>query len=93
MAEYWLKLQYLEKQKETQFEGVISQINPGGLTVTITELGLDGFIDLRKSKTLTFNRTYLMFEGEEQSYQLDQAVKVEVKKIDLVDRKLELAVI
>ncbi|QIZ84821.1 VacB/RNase II family 3'-5' exoribonuclease [Bermanella marisrubri] len=93
LAEHWLKLQYLDKLKENQFDGVISQINPGGLTVTITELGLDGFIDLRKNKALSFNRTYLMFEGEKQTFTLDQKVKVEVKKADLVDRKLELAIV
>ncbi|WP_396587137.1 VacB/RNase II family 3'-5' exoribonuclease [Bermanella sp. R86510] len=93
MAEHWLKLQFIEKQKDNTFDAVVSQVNPGGLTVTLVDFGLDGFIDLRKNKSVNFNKTYLCYEGESEAYVLGQALKVNIKSLDLMARKLELSIV
>jgi len=93
-AEFWLKLQYLETLEDKEFNGTISQVNPGGFMVQLDDYGMDGFVDMRKSKPKsTFNKAYLTHQNEKASYQLDQAVKVKVKLVDLMKRKLELEVI
>jgi VacB/RNase II family 3'-5' exoribonuclease len=100
-AEQWLKLQFInqqlensnEGQKNIQFKGTISQINPGGFMVQLDEYGIDGFVDMRKSKPQSqFDKTYLTHKNEKASYQLDQAVVVNIKLIDLMKRKLELTI-
>jgi exoribonuclease-2/ribonuclease R len=91
-AENWLKLQFLENSVQTEFEGAIVQLNPGGFTVQLTDLGIDGFVDLRKQK-FEFDKVYLTHKKGDVSYQLNQAVKVSVKNIDLTTRKLDLAII
>ena len=93
-AEFWLKLQYLNSQENKEYAGTISQVNPGGFMVQLDDFGMDGFVDMRKSKPKsTFNKAYLTHKNEKASYQLDQPVKVKVKLIDLMKRKLELEVI
>ena len=93
-AEFWLKLQYLDSQETKEYAGTISQVNPGGFMGQLDDFGMDGFVDMRKSKPKsTFNKAYLTHQNEKASYQLDQAVKVKVKLIDLMKRKLELEVI
>ena len=91
-AENWLKLQFLENCVQTEFEGTIVQLNPGGFTVQLTDLGIDGFVDLRKQK-FEFDKVYLTHQKGDVSYQLNQAVKVSVKNIDQTIRKLDLAII
>ncbi len=100
-AEQWLKLQFInlqlensnDGQKSVQFKGTISQINPGGFMVQLDEYGIDGFVDMRKSKPQSqFDKAYLTHKNEKASYQLDQAVIVNIKLIDLMKRKLELAI-
>jgi VacB/RNase II family 3'-5' exoribonuclease len=91
-AENWLKLQFLANSTQTEFDGNIVQLNQGGFTVQLTEIGLDGFVDLRKQK-FDFDKVYLTHKKGDVSYQLNTAVKVSVKTIDLENRKLELALI
>lgn len=91
LSEHWLKLQHLETQKQTEFDGVIVQINPAGCVVQVTDLGVDGFVEInRKKSNFEFDKTYLRHVGKDTTYLLDQAVKVSVKNIDLMQRKLEL---
>ena len=100
-AEQWLKLQFInlqlenlsEASKTLQLKGTISQINPGGFMVQLDEYGIDGFVDMRKSKPQSqFDKTYLTHKNEKASYQLDQSVNVSIKLIDLMKRKLELSI-
>ena len=90
-AENWLKLQFLQSSTQTEFEGSIVQLNPGGFTVQLTDLGIDGVVDLRKQK-FEFDKVYLTHTKGDTSYQLNQSVSVKVKNIDLESRKLELAI-
>ncbi len=93
-AEFWLKLQYLDAQESKEYSGTISQINPGGFMVQLDDYGIDGFVDMRKSKPKSsFDKTYLTHKNKETSYQLDQAVNVKIKLVDLMKRKLELEVV
>jgi VacB/RNase II family 3'-5' exoribonuclease len=91
-AENWLKLQFLTSCTQTAFDGHIVQLNQGGFTVQLTEIGIDGFVDLRKQK-FDFDKIYLTHKKGDVNYQLNHAVKVSVKNIDLQNRKLELAII
>lgn len=91
LAENWLKLQFLENMPQTEFAGRIVQTNIGGCTVQLTDIGIDGFVDLRKSKErLNFDKVYLRHSNDKTSYQLDQEVKVKIKNIDVQARKLDL---
>lgn len=91
LAENWLKLQFLQGLNETEFEGKIVQTNIGGCTVQLVDFGIEGFVDLRKSKKrLEFDKIYLRHSNEETSYQLDQTIKVKIKNLDVLARKLDL---
>ncbi len=93
-AEFWLKLQYLNTQESKEYSGTISQINPGGFMVQLDDYGMDGFVDMRKSKPKSsFDKAYLTHKNKETSYQLEQAVNVKIKLVDLMKRKLELEVV
>jgi VacB/RNase II family 3'-5' exoribonuclease len=89
MAENWLKLQFLEKSEQKEFNGIIQQVNPAGLMVQIVEIGIDGFVDLRKQK-FEFDKVYLSHKKGDVQYQLDQEVKIKIKDVDLQQRKLEI---
>lgn len=89
MAENWLKLQFLEKSEQKEFNGIIQQINPAGLMVQIVEIGIDGFVDLRKQK-FEFDKVYLTHKKGDVQYQLDQEIKIKIKGVDLQQRKLEI---
>ena len=91
LAENWLKLQFIENLPQKEFSGQIVQTNIGGCTVQLTDFGIDGFVDLRKSKKrLNFDKVYLRHSNDETSYQLDQTVTVKIKNIDVQARKLDL---
>ena len=92
LAENWLKLQFIEKSEQKEFTGTIQQVNASGLTVQITEIGIDGFVDLRKQK-FEFDKVYLTHKKGDVQYQLDQSVNIKIKTVDLQARKLELEII
>ena len=91
-AENWLKLQFLASCTQTEFDGTIVQLNQGGFTVQLSDIGVDGFVDLRKQK-FEFDKVYLTHSKGDVTYQLNTEVKVTIKHIDLELRKLELAII
>ncbi len=92
LAENWLKLQFLENLPQKEFAGKIVQTNIGGCTVQLVDFGIDGFVDLRKSKKrLNFDKVYLRHSNDDTSYQLDQEVTVTIKNLDLQGRKLDLS--
>jgi VacB/RNase II family 3'-5' exoribonuclease len=90
-AESWLKLQFLANSTQTEFDGTIVQLNQGGFTVQLSDIGADGFVDLRKQK-FEFDKVYLTHKKGDVSYQLNNTVKVTIKNIDLELRKLELVI-
>lgn len=92
LAENWLKLQFIEKSEQKEFTGIIQQVNPAGLMVQVVEIGIDGFVDLRKQK-FEFDKVYLSHKKGDTQYELDQEVKIKVKSVDLTARKLELEII
>ena len=92
LAENWLKLQFLENLPQKEFAGKIVQTNIGGCTVQLVDFGIDGFVDLRKSKKrLNFDKIYLRHSNDDTSYQLDQEVTVTIKNLDIQGRKLDLS--
>ena len=91
-AENWLKLQFLASCTQTEFDGTIVQLNQGGFTLQLSDIGVDGFVDLRKQK-FEFDKVYLTHSKGDVTYQLNTEVKVSIKHIDLELRKLELAII
>lgn len=91
-AENWLKLQFLANSTQTEFDASIVQLNQAGFTVQLTDVGVDGFVDLRKQK-FEFDKVYLTHTKGETRYQLNDTLKVSIKNIDLESRKLELSLI
>jgi VacB/RNase II family 3'-5' exoribonuclease len=92
LAESWLKLQFLENLPQKEFAGKIVQTNIGGCTVQLVDFGIEGFVDLRKSKKrLNFDKVYLRHSNDTTSYQLDQEVTVSIKNLDIQARKLDLS--
>lgn len=92
LAENWLKLQFLENLPQKEFAGKIVQTNIGGCTVQLVDFGIEGFVDLRKSKKrLNFDKVYLRHSNNDTSYQLDQEVTVTIKNLDIQARKLDLS--
>jgi exoribonuclease R len=91
LAENWLKLQFLENLPQKEFAGKIVQTNIGGCTVQLVDFGIEGFVDLRKSKKrLNFDKAYLRHSNDDTSYELNQEVIVSIKNLDIQARKLDL---
>jgi len=87
-----LKLQFLANSAQTEFDATIVQLNQAGFTVQLTDVGVDGFVDLRKQK-FEFDKVYLTHSKGDIRYQLNDTLKVTIKNIDLESRKLELSLI
>lgn len=78
-----LGLQWLAKQPAQQWKATVIHMNANGLIVQLDDNGLTGFIDLRKQKdSYSYDALRMLLKFEHKHYQLGDALKVSVSKID-----------
>jgi ribonuclease R len=93
----WLKCEYLQEHVGDEFNGVISAVTSFGLFVELQDLYIEGLIHVTALPGDYYNfdkaRQRLTGERSGRSFQLGGAVRVQVARVDLDDRKIDLELI
>jgi ribonuclease R len=93
-VENWLKCYYMKDKLGEEFTGVISGVTPFGIFVQLDQLFVEGLVHVTGLGTDYFQydeaRHELRGERTGQVYQLTGRVKVQVARVDLESRKIDL---
>ena len=93
----WLKCEYLQEHVGDEFDGVISAVTGFGLFVELKDLYIEGLVHITALPGDYYNfdkaRQRLTGERSGRSFVLGGGVRVQVARVDLDDRKIELELI
>jgi ribonuclease R len=93
----WLKCEYLQEHVGDEFNGVISAVTSFGLFVELEDLYIEGLVHVTALPGDYYNfdkaRQRLIGERSGRSFQLGGSVRVQVARVDLDDRKIDLELI
>ncbi|MEZ5567052.1 MAG: ribonuclease R [Halioglobus sp.] len=96
-VEAWLKCEYLQEHVGEEFEGVISAVTGFGLFVELKDLYIEGLVHITAlpGDYYQFDAAKQRLTGERsgRSYRLGGSVRVQVARVDLDDRKIDLELI
>ena len=90
----WLKCEYLLEHVGDAFDGVISAVTSFGLFVELVDIYIEGLVHVTAlpGDYYNFDRAHQRLTGERsgRSFQLGGKVRVQVARVDLDDRKIDL---
>ncbi len=90
----WLKCEYLQDHVGDKFEGVISAVTNFGLFVELKDLFIEGLVHISglPGDYYQYDQAKQRLTGERtgRSFQLGGTVQVQVARVDLDDRKIDL---
>ncbi|CAA0093249.1 Ribonuclease R [Halioglobus japonicus] len=93
----WLKCEYLQEHVGDEFNGVIAAVTSFGLFVELEDLYIEGLVHITALPGDYYNfdkaRQRLTGERSGRSFQLGGSVRVQVARVDLDDRKIDLEMI
>jgi ribonuclease R len=93
----WLKCEYLQDHVGDEFDGVIAAVTSFGLFVELVDLYIEGLVHISALPGDYYNfdaaKQRLVGERSGRSYQLGGKVKVQVARVDLDDKKIDLELI
>ena len=93
----WLKCEYLQEHVGDEFDGVISAVTGFGLFVELKDLYIEGLVHITAlpGDYYSFDKAHQRLTGERsgRTFQLGGIVRVQVARVDLDDRKIELELI
>lgn len=93
----WLKCEYLQDHVGDEFDGVVSAVTSFGLFVELADLYIEGLVHVTAlpGDYYHFDRAKQRLLGERsgRSFQLGSHVRVQVARVDLDDRKIDLEMI
>ena len=93
----WLKCEYLQDHVGAEFDGVISAVTGFGLFVELRDLYIEGLVHVTAlpGDYYSFDASHQRLIGERsgRSFQLGGAVRVQVARVDLDDKKIDLELI
>ena len=93
----WLKCEYLQEHVGDEFDGVISAVTSFGLFVELKDLYIEGLVHITAlpGDYYNFDKAHQRLTGERsgRSFQLGGSVRVQVARVDLDDRKIDLELI
>ena len=93
----WLKCEYLQEHVGDEFNGVVSAVTSFGLFVELEDLYIEGLVHITALPGDYYNfdkaRQRLTGERSGRSFQLGGSVRVQVARVDLDDRKIDLELI
>ncbi len=96
-VEAWLKCEYLQDHVGDEFDGVIAAVTSFGLFVELVDLYIEGLVHVTALPGDYYNfdqaRQRLTGERTGRSFQLGGKVRVQVARVDLDDRKIDLDLI
>ncbi|MCB1842414.1 MAG: ribonuclease R, partial [Halioglobus sp.] len=93
----WLKCEYLQDHVGDEFNGVISAVTGFGLFVELEDLYIEGLVHITAmpGDYYNFDASHQRLTGERsgRSFQLGGSVRVQVARVDLDDKKIDLELI
>jgi ribonuclease R len=93
----WLKCEYLQEHVGDEFDGVIAAVTGFGLFVELTDIYIEGLVHVTAlpGDYYNFDAAHQRLTGERsgRSFQLGGKVRVQVARVDLDDRKIDLELI
>jgi ribonuclease R len=93
----WLKCEYLQEHVGDEFDGVIAAVTSFGLFVELKDLYIEGLVHITAlpGDYYNFDKAKQRLTGERsgRSFQLGGSVRVQVARVDLDDRKIDLEMI
>jgi ribonuclease R len=93
----WLKCEYLQDHVGDEFNGVVSAVTSFGLFVELEDLYIEGLVHITAlpSDYYNFDASHQRLLGERsgRSFQLGGRVRVQVARVDLDDKKIDLELI
>ena len=96
-VQLWLKCEYLRHHIGDEFAGVVASVTRFGMFVELTDIYMEGLVHISAlpSDYYHFDHASQRLVGEHmrQTYQLGDAVRVQVARVDLDDRKIDLELV
>ena len=96
-VQLWLKCEYLRHHIGDVFAGVVASVTRFGMFVELTDIYTEGLVHISAlpSDYYHFDQASQRLVGEHtrQMYQLGDAVRVLVTRVDLDDRKIDLELV
>jgi ribonuclease R len=93
----WLKCEYLQDHVGDEFNGVIAAVTSFGLFVELEDLYIEGLVHITAlpGDYYNFDASHQRLLGERsgRSFQLGGRVRVQVARVDLDDKKIDLELI
>ena len=93
----WLKCEYLQDHVGEEFDGVISAVTSFGLFVELEDIYIEGLVHITAlpGDYYNFDAAHQRLTGERsgRSFQLGGQVRVQVARVDLDDKKIDLELI
>lgn len=93
----WLKCEYLQEHVGDEFNGIITAVTSFGLFVELEDLYIEGLVHITAlpGDYYNFDKAHQRLTGERsgRSFQLGGSVRVQVARVDLDDRKIDLEMI
>jgi ribonuclease R len=93
----WLKCEYLQEHVGDEFDGVVSAVTSFGLFVELKDLYIEGLVHISALPgdyyQFDASRQRLTGERSGRSYSLGGLVRVQVARVDLDDKKIDLEMV
>ena len=93
----WLKCEYLRHHIGDEFAGVVASVTRFGMFVELSDIYMEGLVHISAlpSDYYHFDQASQRLLGEHtrKTYQLGDAVRVQVARVDLDDRKIDLEIV
>ncbi len=93
----WLKCEYLQEHVGDEFDGIITAVTSFGLFVELENIYIEGLIHISAlpGDYYNFDRAKQRLTGERsgRSFKLGGSVRVQVARVDLDDKKIDLELI
>lgn len=96
-VEAWLKCEYLQDRVGESFDGVVAAVTSFGLFVELADLYIEGLVHISALPGDYYHfdpaKQRLTGERSSRSFRLGDTVKVQVARVDLDDKKIDLELI
>lgn len=93
----WLKCEYMQAKLGEEFSGVISAVTPFGFFVELKDVFIEGLVHISNLDKDYFHYDPIGYrlEGERtgKTYRLGDSVQVQVARVDLDERKIDLELV
>mgnify|MGYP001421363529 CR=1 FL=1 len=96
-VQLWLKCEYLRHHIGDEFAGIVASVTRFGMFIELTDIYAEGLVHISAfpSDYYHFDQASQRLVGEQtrKTYQLGDAVRVQVARVDLDDRKIDLELV